>query len=307
MVTPSANAKIVRNSGQADANKGQISGTVSDTRQGRILVEGVGMIKRHTRPNPGKQIKGGIAEKEGLIAISNVMIVTSGGVATRFDRESPTGTDAEVARDIADVDRLIPLYAVETVRMILLIAWKAISDAVSNAWNGIRTFIENAWDGIINFFKTLPDKLFAIGKQIIEGLWNGIKSMFDQIGQGISDFFQNTINDAKKTLGIQSPSTLFAEIGVNLMAGLALGIKRSAMLPQEQLAAATADLSADATLHMQTLLDSSRSGSRQSSAGQPGGTGATIINNNYITDSLSARIILEQQRQDLLRSTREAY
>jgi large subunit ribosomal protein L24 len=54
-----------------------------DTRQGRILVEGVGMIKRHTRPNPGKQIKGGIAEKEGLIAISNVMIVTSGGVATR--------------------------------------------------------------------------------------------------------------------------------------------------------------------------------------------------------------------------------
>ena len=197
--------------------------------------------------------------------------------------------------------------AVETVRMILLIAWKAISDAVSNAWNGIRTFIENAWDGIINFFKTLPDKLFAIGKQIIEGLWNGIKSMFDQIGQGISDFFQNTINDAKKTLGIQSPSALFAEIGVNLMAGLALGIRRSAMLPQEQLAAATADLSADATLHMQTLLDSSRSGSRQSSAGQPGGTGATIINNNYITDSLSARIILEQQRQDLLRSTREAY
>ena len=50
---------------------------------GKIVVEGVQMIKRHTRPNPGKQIKGGIAEKEGLIAISNVMIVTSGGVATR--------------------------------------------------------------------------------------------------------------------------------------------------------------------------------------------------------------------------------
>jgi large subunit ribosomal protein L24 len=55
-----------------------------DRHLGRILVEGVGMIKRHTRPNPGKQIKGGIAEKEGLIAISNVMIVTSGGVATRI-------------------------------------------------------------------------------------------------------------------------------------------------------------------------------------------------------------------------------
>src|SRR5580700_6549503 len=42
---------------------------------GRILVEHVGMIKRHTRPNPAKQIKGGIAERESSIAVSNVMIL----------------------------------------------------------------------------------------------------------------------------------------------------------------------------------------------------------------------------------------
>ena len=48
-----------------------------------MLVEGVSMVKRHTRPNPQKQIKGGIAERESPIAISNVMVVTSGGVATR--------------------------------------------------------------------------------------------------------------------------------------------------------------------------------------------------------------------------------
>jgi large subunit ribosomal protein L24 len=50
----------------------------------RVLIEGVSMVKRHTRPNPSKQIKGGIAERESSIAISNVMIVTSGGVATRI-------------------------------------------------------------------------------------------------------------------------------------------------------------------------------------------------------------------------------
>jgi large subunit ribosomal protein L24 len=43
--------------------------------RGRILVEHVAMIKRHTRPNPQKQIKGGIAERESSIALSNVMIV----------------------------------------------------------------------------------------------------------------------------------------------------------------------------------------------------------------------------------------
>ncbi len=50
----------------------------------RVLIEGVSMVKRHTRPNPSKQIKGGIAERESSIAVSNVMIVTSGGVATRI-------------------------------------------------------------------------------------------------------------------------------------------------------------------------------------------------------------------------------
>ena len=40
-------------------------------------------VKRHTRPNPSKQIKGGIAERESAIAVSNVMVLTSGGVPTR--------------------------------------------------------------------------------------------------------------------------------------------------------------------------------------------------------------------------------
>src|SRR5580698_1929165 len=51
--------------------------------KGRVLVEGVSMVKKHTRPNPAKQIKGGIAERESSIHVSNVMILTSGGVATR--------------------------------------------------------------------------------------------------------------------------------------------------------------------------------------------------------------------------------
>ena len=55
-----------------------------DAVKGKVLIEGMGLVKRHTRPNPQKQIKGGIAERESSISISNVMIVTSGGVATRI-------------------------------------------------------------------------------------------------------------------------------------------------------------------------------------------------------------------------------
>ena len=43
-----------------------------DRRTGKVVVEHVMMIKRHTRPNPSKQIKGGIAERESPIHVSNV-------------------------------------------------------------------------------------------------------------------------------------------------------------------------------------------------------------------------------------------
>src|SRR5689334_13991994 len=60
---------------------------------GRLIVEGVNMIKRHTRANPPKQIKGGIAERESTIHSSNVMLLTSGGIPTRvgFKVESAGG------------------------------------------------------------------------------------------------------------------------------------------------------------------------------------------------------------------------
>jgi large subunit ribosomal protein L24 len=46
-----------------------------DRDRNRVLVEHVMMIKRHTRPNPARQIKGGIAERESAIHVSNVMLV----------------------------------------------------------------------------------------------------------------------------------------------------------------------------------------------------------------------------------------
>jgi large subunit ribosomal protein L24 len=41
----------------------------------RLIVQGVNFIKRHTRPNPQRNIKGGIAEREAPVHVSNVMLV----------------------------------------------------------------------------------------------------------------------------------------------------------------------------------------------------------------------------------------
>ncbi len=55
-----------------------------DRARGRALVEGINLVKRHTRPNPQKQIKGGIAERESTIHVSNLMLTTADGHRTRI-------------------------------------------------------------------------------------------------------------------------------------------------------------------------------------------------------------------------------
>jgi large subunit ribosomal protein L24 len=44
----------------------------------RVTVEHANIIKKHTRPNPSKNVRGGIVDKEGGIHISNVMLVCPG-------------------------------------------------------------------------------------------------------------------------------------------------------------------------------------------------------------------------------------
>jgi len=84
----------------AGRDKGKTGRVISvDRWHGKLIVEGVSMIKRHTRPNPQQQIKGGIAEKESPIDISNVMVLTSGGVPTRVGyRVEAVGTSVRRTR-----------------------------------------------------------------------------------------------------------------------------------------------------------------------------------------------------------------
>jgi large subunit ribosomal protein L24 len=78
----------------AGRDKGKTGKVVDvDRLSQKVTVEGVMMVKRHTKPNPSKQIKGGIAEKPMPIAVSNVMMLTAGGVPTRVGYKLETVGD----------------------------------------------------------------------------------------------------------------------------------------------------------------------------------------------------------------------
>jgi len=63
-----------------------------DRDRDRVVVEGVNMIKRHTRPNPQKKIQGGIVEREAAIHVSNVMVVSP-------DSDRPTRVGYKILDD----------------------------------------------------------------------------------------------------------------------------------------------------------------------------------------------------------------
>jgi large subunit ribosomal protein L24 len=88
----------------AGKDKGKTGRVLEVLRErGRVVVEGVGMVKRHTRPNPQRQIQGGIAESERSIHISNVMLTTSSGQATRVGTRVEGNTRVRVARKTGEV------------------------------------------------------------------------------------------------------------------------------------------------------------------------------------------------------------
>ena len=77
---------------------------------------------------------------------------------------------------------------------------------------------------IVGEFKKLPDELRKLGKFIWDGLINGLKDAWSTVTNGIKSFTDGFINGFKDALGIHSPSTVFAEIGVYIDQGLANGI-----------------------------------------------------------------------------------
>jgi len=62
-------------SGRDKGKEGRVLRVFPDT--GRVLVEHVMLVKKHVRPNPQRNVKGGIADQESPISLSNVQLLCS--------------------------------------------------------------------------------------------------------------------------------------------------------------------------------------------------------------------------------------
>jgi large subunit ribosomal protein L24 len=80
------NDNVVVTTGKDRGKRGRVVRIVAD--KNRVVVEGVNMIKRHTRANPQKNLKGGVVEREAPLHASNVQLVCPEcGEPTRIGRK----------------------------------------------------------------------------------------------------------------------------------------------------------------------------------------------------------------------------
>jgi len=73
------NVRVI--AGAQKGSEGKIVKIISES--GRVIVEGVNLVKKHTKPS-AQSPQGGIIEKESSIDISNLSILTSDGNTTRI-------------------------------------------------------------------------------------------------------------------------------------------------------------------------------------------------------------------------------
>lgn len=85
------NVKVI--SGESKGQQGRVLSIEKD--KNRAIVEGVNVVKKHTKPN-AENPKGGILSKEAPVHISNLMVVDASGNATRVGRKKDENTGKSV-------------------------------------------------------------------------------------------------------------------------------------------------------------------------------------------------------------------
>ncbi len=95
------NDTVVVIAGKDKGKTGRVLRVIAD--KNRVLVQGIGMVKKHVKPNPQRNIKGGIAEQESPVHISNVALVDGNGKATRVSVRLADGKRERVAKTTGEV------------------------------------------------------------------------------------------------------------------------------------------------------------------------------------------------------------
>lgn len=194
--------------------------------------------------------------------------------------------------------------------------WDNVKGIFINAWEGIKNVFSSLnpvewfgsmWDGVTAFFTELPGRFFGFGRDIINGLTDGIKSLATEAWESVTGIGEGIKNKFKSFFGINSPSTLFAEYGLNITQGLTGGLEQGT----PAVAATTEGLAVDATRNISNGITAAADSSTTHPITNAGGVSlnyAPIVNiGGGATPEATAEFIklLRAHRDEIIRMIRQ--
>jgi len=128
--------------------------------------------------------------------------------------------------------------------------WQAFLLILQGDWAGagevLKASFSKTWEEIKSRFEavktTLANIAKAVGGSIVSGLVDGVKSAASKLIEAVKGVVNSALDAAKALLGISSPSSVFAQIGQQMMTGMAQGIRGGTMQPVGAMAYAVPQL-----------------------------------------------------------------
>lgn len=123
-------------------------------------------------------------------------------------------------------------------------AFETAVDKVKAVWDSITTFFSGLVEDIIGVFSSIPERMYEIGANIVQGLINGIRSLWDKATSLASSLGNKVANAVGKGADTHSPSRITEETGEMTGMGLVVGlnkVKDLAVSTAEEIGAETAE------------------------------------------------------------------
>ncbi len=103
-------------------------------------------------------------------------------------------------------------------------AWQDMLNVGTQIANSIKSMINTFTGWIGQHFASAGTWLVNAGRDLIQGLFNGATAIISTVGSWVSNIGNRIISAVKNFFGIHSPSSVFMDIGKNMMLGLLKGI-----------------------------------------------------------------------------------
>lgn len=165
-----------------------------------------------------KVIEGIVQKLPDLLQTATELILT---LANGISQSLPKLIPALVETVLSIADGLVnnmPML-IEAALQLIIGLTEGLITAIPELVKRVPEIIAAIVSALVN---AMPDIINA-GVQIVEGIWEGIKSMASWLWDQVSGFFSGIVEGVKETLGIHSPSRVFAGIGKNMALGLGEG------------------------------------------------------------------------------------